>query len=420
MIGSRGNTTGNSAEPTGKTVGAPPAGEHQIVLIGEYRFPDGDAAAVRTMSLARGFRELGLRVTVIGKGQPVPEHYSPADGCHVVEGVRYTTMRPAPVGTLQRIVEGYQRLRQFESALDAIDLDGCVAIVVNACDSARHVPLLRAFCTKRKIPLVADVCEWYDPRQMPGGWANPFYLVFNAVFHGVLPKVQNLITVSRLLENRFSKPGKNLVRIASPIDVSEIPHDDLTDPQRLVLLYAGSAGRKDLLAEILIALGGLSDAELRRLEFRLLGPTQADLVALLGNQAGLLDRLKDTVRPLGRVPRAQVLAALQQAHFSVLFRPALRYASAGFPSKVPESLAAGTPIILNLTGDLGEYLADETASIVATSPAPEHIAVALRRALALNASQLKAMRVAARDKAELHFDFRRSIPALRQLLGQLR
>jgi hypothetical protein len=40
--------------------------------------------------------------------------------------------------------------------------------------------------------------------------------------------------------------------------------------------------------------------------------------------------------------------------------------------------------------------------------------------LALNAGQLKAMRVAARDKAELHFDFRRSIPALRQLLGQLR
>lgn len=420
MTGSRGSTAGNPVESTAKTVGSPPGGVYQIVLIGEYLFPDGDAAAVRAMSLARGFRALGLRVTVIGKGALVPEHYSAADGWHIVEGVRYTTMRPEPVGTIQRIMEGYQRLRQFERALEAINLDGCVAIVVNACDSARHVPLLRAFCNKQKIPLVADVCEWYDPRQMPGGWANPFYLVFNAVFHGVLPKVQNLITVSRLLENRFATTGKNLVRIASPIDASGIPHADLTDPQCLVLIYAGSAGRKDLLVEILIALAGLSDTELRRLEFRLLGPTQADLIALLGSQAGLLDRLKNTVHPLGRVPRAQVLMALQQAHFSVLFRPTLRYASAGFPSKVPESLAAGTPIILNLTGDLGEYLADETASIVATSPAPEHIAVALRRALALNAEQLKAMRVAARDKAELHFDFRRSIPALRQLLGQLR
>ena len=408
------------ADTTGIVAYGSSDGQRQIVLIGEYRFPNGDAAAVRTMSLARGFRELGFRVTVIGKGQLLPDHYSPAEGWHIVEGVRYTTMRPAPVGTLRRVVEAYQRLHQFESALEAIDLSGCDAIVVNACDSARHVPFLRAFCRRRGIPLVAAVCEWYDPRQISGGWANPFYLVFNAVFHGVLPKIQNLITVSRLLENHFAKPGRNIVRIASPIDVSEIPHEDLTEPGRLVLLYAGSAGRKDLLAEILIALGGLSDTELRRLEFRLLGPTQADLIALLGKQAGLLDRLKDSVRPLGRVPRAQVLTALQQAHFSVLFRPALRYASAGFPSKVPESLAAGTPVILNLTGDLAEYLADETASVVARSPAPEHIAAAIRRALALDAGQLKAMRLAARSKAELHFDFRRSMPALKQLLGRLR
>lgn len=391
----------------------------QVVLIGEYRFPDGDAAAVRTMSLARAFRDLGFGVTVLGKGQPRPEHLS-SHGVYVVEGIRYATMNPTPVGMLRRVIEAPRRLRQFEHALGALDLRNCVAVVVNACDSARHVPFLRTFCERRRIPLIADVCEWYDPRQMPGGWLNPFYLVFTAVFHGVLPRVRNVIAVSRLLESRFSGRDRNVVRVASPIDVHEIPYVDRTAAERLVLLYAGSAGRKDLLAEILLALNELDDTELARVEFRLLGPSRADLVELLGQRASVLDRLDRCVRPLGRVPRTQVLETLQQSHFSLLFRPALRYASAGFPSKIPESLAAGTPVMLNLTGDLGEYLADEAASIVAASPSPPDIAAAIRRALTLDSVQLKAMRVAARQKAEQHFDYRQAMSTLESLLGHLR
>jgi glycosyltransferase involved in cell wall biosynthesis len=389
-------------------------------MIGEYRFPDGDAAAIRTMSLARAFRDLGLTVTVLGKGTVRQQDFVPELGGYFVDGIRYLTMNPEPVSAWRRMLEPLKRTRLFATSLESLDLKDCVAVVINACDSARHVPIVQQFCRRNSIPLIGDICEWYAPRQMRGGWLNPFYLIFVAVFHFCLPRLRNVIVVSRLLEMRFADDGRTVVRVPSPIDPNEIPHEDRTPDDRLVLLYAGSAGRKDLLLEVLVALASLTPDERARVEFRLLGPTREDLRALLGGRDALLQLLGDAVKPLGRVPRRDVLAELQAAHFTVLVRPDLRYARAGFPSKVPESLAAGTPVLLNLTGDLGDFLADETAAIVVEDASPAGLAAAIRRALRLNKDEHRQLRLSARRKAVEHFDYRMSLPALSDLLNSLR
>lgn len=389
-------------------------------MIGEYRFPDGDAAAIRTLSLACAFRDLGYEVMVLGKGAVRDQDRSTKCGGYYVKGIEYRTMNPTPVSIWRRVLNPWQRLRLFATSLEALDLRRCRAVVINASDSARHVPFVQALCQRRGIPLVGDVCEWYDPRQMRGGWLNPFYLVFQLVFHFVLPSLRNFIVVSRLLEARFGGIDRSVVRIASPIDVTDIASTDRTPSDRLVLLYAGAAGRKDLLCEVLYALRELSHDERRRLEFRLLGPSRDDLVALLGGRDELLRELAEVVRPLGRVPRSAVLSALQEAHFSVLFRPDRRYARAGFPSKVPESLAAGTPVLLNLTGDLGDFVGDGRASIVAASGSVADIAAAIRRALALSRDDYLKLRESARRKAETHFDYRVSLSDLSAFMERLR
>lgn len=47
-----------------------------------------------------------------------------------------------------------------------------------------------------------------------------------------------------------------------------------------------------------------------------------------------------------------------EADFSIFVRPDRRSSHAGFPTKLAESLAAGTPVITNNTGDIGLYLKD--------------------------------------------------------------
>jgi glycosyltransferase involved in cell wall biosynthesis len=392
----------------------------QIIFLGDYLFPEGDGAAIRTLSLARICRDLGFTVTVIGKGRVRPQDYDNIARGYYIDGIHYQTMNPERVFWPQRLRHPIERLRQSVRALEQLDLADTRAIIINASGSARHVPFVHAFCRTRSIPLIGDVCEWYDPRQMKLGLVDPSYALFYLAFRYVFPRLRNLIVVSTLLERHFAGAGRNLLRISAPVDVREIPCTDRTGRDRLVLLYAGQPGRKDLIQEVFVALASLAPQERSRVEFRLMGPTSAELAKILGKSAGLLDLLGDSVKPLGRAPRHQVLAALQEAHFTVLLRPQMRYANAGFPGKVPESLAAGTPILLNFTSDLEEYLGDGTAALPVRDCSAAAVAEAIRRALALGPVELQEFRRCARLKAERHFDYRLYLDSFSSYLETLR
>jgi glycosyltransferase involved in cell wall biosynthesis len=393
--------------------------QEQIVFIGDFLFPEGDAAAVRTLALALLSRDLGFRVTVIGKGQLRPEDYDRERNGYYIEGVRYLTMNPEKVTPIQRLRHPIKRLWLYESTLETLDLSNTRAVIINACDSARHVPFVKSFCERKSIPLIGDVCEWYDPSHRKYGGLNPSYIVFSLVFHKFLPRFKNLIVVSKLLESQFEGQGRHVLRIAAPMDVQRISCGDHSPTNSLVLLYAGSPGQKDQLGVILEALASLTPIERLRIEFRLLGPTEQELTALLGESVGLLSLLAGTVKPLGRVPRQKVLEALQGATFSILLRPDKRYARAGFPSKVPESLAAGVPMILTLTGDLDEHLSDGMAALLVPDCSPASVATAIRRALALTPTELQGLRRNARRKAEQSFDYRIYLDSFRSYLDRL-
>jgi len=392
----------------------------QIIFIGDYLFPEGDAAAVRTLSLARICRDLGFKVTVIGKGQVRSEDYDSERDGYYIEGIRYSTMNPEPVSTIQRLRHPIRRLRLYVSALEQLRLEDTRAVIINASGSARHLPFVSAFCRRNSIPLIGDVCEWYDPCQMKYGRLDPDYAVFLIMFHCLLPHCRNLIVISKLLERHFGGGGRHVIRIPPVVDPSKIPCFNRTPEDRLVFLYAGLPGRKDRLKEMLVALASLSSGERSRIEFRLLGPTKQELVELLGDSADVLGLLNDTVKLLGRVSRNQVLEALQEAHFTVLLRPDKRYANAGFPSKVPESLAAGAPVLLNFTSDLGQYLGDGVAALKVHDCSPVEVAKAIRRALQLSPVALRDYRSCARVKAEQHFDYRLFLESLNCFLNALR
>jgi glycosyltransferase involved in cell wall biosynthesis len=391
-----------------------------IIFIGDFLFPDGDAAAIRTLSLARICRDLGFSVTVIGKGQVRAEDYDAQMAGYYLEGIRYSTMNPTAVTSLQRLRHPISRLRLYVSALESLTLDDTRAVIINASGSAMHIPLVSAFCRRRSIPLIGDVCEWYDPCQMNYGRLNPLYVVFWLIFRYSLPRFRNLIVVSTLLERHFEGKGRNVTRIPPVVDPYTIQCLDRAPTNRLLLLYAGLPGRKDRLREMIVALASLAPHERSRIEFRLLGPTKQELITLLGRSAHLLTLLGDTVKPLGRVPRDQVLEALQEAHFTVLLRPDKRYAHAGFPSKVPESLAAGAPVLLNFTSDLREYLGDGTAALQVHDCSPVEVAKALQRALQLRPATLLGLRRGARLKAEQCFDYRLYLKPFTGLIERLR
>ena len=121
----------------------------------------------------------------------------------------------------------------------------------------------------------------------------------------------------------------------------------------------------------------------------------------------VIDKCGSSLIARGRVSRDDVLKQLQITDFTVLLRSTvLRYAKAGFPTKVVESLSTSTPVICNITSDLGDYLINEQNSLIVEACNSESFEITLRKALTLTYDEKQKMCYNARKTAEREFDFK--------------
>ena len=173
------------------------------------------------------------------------------------------------------------------------------------------------------------------------------------------------------------------------------------------------AGWKELLGDMIRAVAIVA-REGGRLDFRIYGPSPGVVAELFGSK-----ELPPGIRVMNKLPHADVPRMLQQADFSLILRRPTRLARAGFSTKFCESLANGTPVITNITGDMGEYMSDGAEGLICPGHRVDDFAESLRRALTLGASQRAAMRLAARDRALSSFDFRNHAERLGTFLTNL-
>jgi glycosyltransferase involved in cell wall biosynthesis len=256
---------------------------------------------------------------------------------------------------------------------------------------------------------ISDVVERHDAEQFPSGLRSPYYLRhrWTSLLSKLLP--DGVIAISRTLEAIYA-PSRPVLRVPPLVDIDEFaaPIRRATS-QPLTLLYSGTPTHKDQLGSLVDAV--LADTgDGRPVILLIAGADEEQLAATEDVGPRRVARFGTVVKTLGKLERAEVLTQLSQADFSVLLRPQGGYAQAGFPSKVPESLAAGCPILGNLTSDLGDYL-KESDNAVLCRPDPTTRTVstmavqeALDRANHMTDDELYTMKLAARAKAEeLHY-----------------
>lgn len=122
----------------------------------------------------------------------------------------------------------------------------------------------------------------------------------------------------------------------------------------------------------------------------------------------------------GRIPYSDVQNIIAHSDFTVLLRPNLRYANAGFPTKVGESMMCGTPVIANHTSDLNLYIRDGDTGIVVRNESPEACAEGFRMALKMDKNARNKMRRNARKEAERSFDYKVYTDAMKKFMEGLK
>lgn len=381
--------------------GLPVARRYDSVVIGAFKYPQGDASSQRLLTLAQTLADSGRKALVINDGDShAPVGYRPGTVASV-RGVDYVCLPSGSGGRLRRLGHRASRPLRVAMTIRRLAAPGRATwtILASGLCTPGLVATLRAVV---RSTLVADIVERHDAVQFARGRCAPYFLRhrFTSWLAGVA--TDRLIVISSRLARDHVKARRQPLVVPALVDTSEYLPIASTAGDRVTLLYLGSPAGKDRLGVVLDAIAQLPPPALARLRFHIAGCDRAQLAANPDVGVGRLERLGDTVVVEGSVPRPQVLKILAAADFTVLVRPSGGYADAGFPTKVSESLAAGCPVLGNLTSDLGEYLVDGQNSLLCSPGSGSRevpvaaVREALLRALALTDEERLMMRENAR------------------------
>lgn len=382
----------------------------KAVIITENKYPCGDAGAVRQHAFAKMFEGLGYEVVVLGYGTPTNGKLLEFDG------VKYVSFRPDSdnilIRSISRALIGFRVLRFLKKNCS----DASVIMVVDTLPYA--FKLIKKFSDKRGIPLIHDSVEWYSPEEYSNGEKNIQFRLKEKTNLSIIGKGWKVVAISRYLYNHFSERADRVIRIPVIMDIQKMPFSESNENKRSRFVYAGIPGLKDHLREIVAGFCLLPEEQLAQLELHIIGVSGQQLVESCGVSPDAFEILGEALKVYGRVTRDEAVAQVMGADYTVLLRSAeLRYAKAGFPTKIVESLACGTPPMCNLSSDLGEYLVDGENSVIIEGEAPEDVCNAVMKALAYKKEKSCLMRNNARRTAEENFDYRHYTEIFGEFLG---
>lgn len=362
------------------------------------KFPDIDAGAVRTHMFANMLYDAGYSVRVISMG--------PYTGKTIkyVDGIEYKSYRLSYDNFLGKVLAYLIFPLRLIFELIRYDSDVCIHTQV----SRSVLDVLKKYCKKKNKIIVYDAVEWFSPEQFEKGENSKVYKINDAYNQNLIQGKHKVIAISKYLTNHFQEKKVKVINIPVVLDIRNLHVHKFDINNKIKIIYAGSPGKKDFLHVIIQALTKINKNELDKLRLEIIGCTKENLVNCCGVSKKDLITLKDVLDIKGRISREKVLDEYASANFSILIRSQnQRYAKAGFPTKFVESLSLSTPVICNLTSDLGDYVIDGINGIIVKDESVEACYQAFKQILLFDKKELKAMQTAAKEMALKNFDYRK-------------
>lgn len=385
----------------------------KAVIITENQYPCGDAGAIRQHTMAKLIEQTGYSVVVFGYGKSTENKMCSYDG------IEYISFRPKSSNKLIRILYRLAAPRRMMHLLKKVYSDAELVFVADASD--KTFEKLNRYTKKCNLILIHDSVEWFSREEFKHPKIAPTYIMRNRINSKLVGKGWRVIAISRFLEDHFAKTADKTCRIPVVMDVSSIECDvqSRAEGDKIKFAYVGSPGKKDYLKSIIDGFAAIDKALLSKVELHIVGANRQQLISVCGVDKATIERLGETLVVHGRVPHDDAIAFVRNADYTLLFRDAeLRYAKAGFPTKIVESLSSGTPPICNISSDLGLYLKDGENAYIAKDHSPESVKEVLERAMAATASDRNKMRSAARKTAEENFDYSKYVDVFAELIKE--
>jgi len=374
-----------------------------ILYVGNFSFPYGNAAGKRVYANGRLLRELGYDVIYIGtdKGAGGPQHLMSTG--KEFDGFAYYNF-PYPNGNMDwlKFTSLFRGLLGFLSAKNLTE-SLCLVIYYGSPSLSLFDTKLIRYCRANKIKVVADCTEWAyartgHPLFDAVRWADTTYQKAYAN-----RRADGVIAISSYLANYYSTHGLLTVTIP-PLSAVEcpFPEDGRDMKTRPTIAYAGLTfgkskrirdcnrlkDRIDKTVELLCA----ARRHGSEFTFNIYGFTKEEYLQAIPSQIQYVEELGPDIAFHGYRPNEEVTQAVADSDFTILLRDVSRGTTAGFPTKVSESISCGTPVITTRTSDLEQYIVEGKSGYFLDLADELRAMEQLQSILALTANDVRLMK----------------------------
>lgn len=333
----------------------------KIVYIGLFNIEQINAAGKRVLANAKLISTLDREVILVGVN-PLSKYHSIRESKKIIDGIR-TYSFPANVsGKLRYNVNAVFALtKEFlvEENLDSIE----TIVYYGSPSLALYIGKLISFAHKHNIKVVTDVVDWLSINT--GNLAFDLFkkadmYIEKAVFN---KKADGAIVISSFLQEYYQSKIDSIIIVPPLTWRTAVPKTKVNMVP--VIVYAGYPFRKNnksgssntMKDRLDFAIDYLYEAFQKGTEFKfdIYGLNQSDYLTHVPADKTKLEELGPHIQFHGKVTMEEVNTALLNADYTILIRDVNRMTSAGFPTKVPESISTGIPVITTRTSDIEKY-----------------------------------------------------------------
>ena len=327
-----------------------------VIYTGVLFMPDRNAAAQRALAISKIVSSIGYQPVVIGM-RPNEHVNNVIQTERELEGIKLFEM-----GYPQNSFDWLKMLFDYKQIIQVIEYLGkekCQAVI--AMDY--FVPALYSlikFCNGQNIRLILDTVDWFgnSSYRFPKGMIKNLDTFLR--MHYLNKKTEYLITISSFLENYYKNSVKNVVRIPGIYCSLDYNNNQIFETNSIrTISFVGAPGKKCDKEKIDWVIKAIckNNEENKKMKFIIAGidketlaVNRPDLVSIRGFDESIVCK--------GRISHDMCKELIRTSDFTVIIRENSRLSNAGFPTKLGESYAYGTPVIVTPTSDIRDYVFD--------------------------------------------------------------
>lgn len=379
----------------------------KIVFLVGFSFPYGEASSIRALNLCKLLKEAGVEIHVIS------DFVSEYKG-EVNKICTHEWCLDKQPSLFKRSLRAKKSLEHLKAYCEKYKVD---AVLSNA--KSDRFFMLKKFCKLKNIDLFIENCEWYDISSYKLGRLDFRYYRNELMLKEGFKEVKGFISISRLLHEYNESLGKISVRIPTILDVDNTQYSlslRAGQDSKINIIYTGSPGTsKELLGPIIQVLKNNKEFQ-NKIIFHIYGPNK-ELVLKNIQDKSLLEGMDDCIKIYGHISQEKMQGIIKKAHFLIFIRPDRKSSHAGFPTKFGESMAAGTPVITNKTGDIELYLKTNYNGYLLEEPISKSLCNVFSKILKLQSNEYNMLRINARETAKKEFYYRNYLKEIKLLFN---